>query len=145
VKLNRTGYLLIALFSALGIVMLVVGLFVSGTARGILILNGVIWFAVVAGLYLYARQQKRKGEHERWLFQNGISGTGTVVDWSSNATINDEPVVKLVLDVALPGQQPRRQTKRILMSRFAAHRMRPGVVLPVHANPQSPNDLLVRW
>jgi hypothetical protein len=145
VKLNRTGYFLIALFSALGIVMIAIGLLVSGVARGVLLFNGAIWLLVVAGLYLYARRQKAKGQHERWLFENGVKGTGTVVGWSSSATINEQPLVKLVFDLAVPGQPPRRVTKRILMSSFAAYRMRPGVVLPVHANPRDPDDLLVRW
>jgi hypothetical protein len=145
VKLNRTGYLLIALFSALGVVMIVIGLLVGGMARGILLLNGAIWLAVVAGLYLYARQQRAKGDHDRWLFENGIAGKATVVEASSGALINDQPVMRFVLDVEVPGQRPARRTEKILMSRFAAYRMRPGVVLPVHVNPQDPEDLLVRW
>jgi hypothetical protein len=144
-KLNRTGYWLIALFTALGLVFLLIGLLVGGMVGGILAANGAIWLLVVLGLYLYARQQKGKGEHERWLFENGLRGTGTVVGSSSNTTINDQPVLKLVLDVAIPGQPPRRAEHKLLMSSFAAYRMRPGVVLPVHVNPQNPSDLLVRW
>jgi hypothetical protein len=146
-RLNRTGYTLIALFTTLGVAMLVAGLLVGGLAKEILLINAFVWLAVVAGLYLYARQQQGKAEHERWLFENGIRGSGSVVGWDSNTAINDEPVVKLVLDLDVPGQQPRRIEHKVLMSRFAAYRMQPGVVLPVHVNPdpRKPGDLLVRW
>lgn len=143
-KFNRTGYWLLALFGGGGLLILAIGLIVPA-AGFVMIPLGGIWFLVAAGLVAYNHQQGKKGEHERWLFQNGIRGTGTVVNWSSNTTINDEPVVKLVLDVDVPGQGTRRLERKILMSRFAAYRMKPGVVLPVHVNPRDANDLLVRW
>lgn len=143
-KFNRTGYGLLALFGGGGLLILIIGLIVPA-AGFVMIPLGAIWFLVAAGLVAYNVQQGKKGDHERWLFQNGVRGTGTVVSRSSNTTINDEPVVKLVLDLDVPGQGPRRHTEKILMSRFAAYRMNPGVVLPVHVNPQDPDDLLVRW
>ncbi|MGI8462456.1 MAG: hypothetical protein ACR2OC_12645 [Solirubrobacterales bacterium] len=96
---------------------------------------------------LVARQQTKKAEHDRWLFENGLRGTATLVEASSNTRINDQPVLKMVLDVEVPGQARRRVQQKILMSNFVAYRMRPGVVLPVHANPdpQKPGDMLVRW
>lgn len=144
-KLNRTGYWLIALFTALGLGMAVIGLVVGGTAGAILGFNGAIFLLVVFGLYLYARRQKDKGEHERWLFEHGLRGSASLVEASSNTRINDQPLMKLELDVAVPGQEPRRIRHKLLMSNFAAYRMRPGVVLPVHVNPEDPSDLLVRW
>ena len=55
--------------------------------------------------------------------------------------------MKLVLDIQVPGQPPRRIHHKVLMSRFAAYRMHPGMVLPVHVNPdpQKTGDVLVRW
>jgi hypothetical protein len=147
VTFNRTGYFLLAFFGGFGLIGAIVGLIVGGTGGGIVAMIGLIWFLVALGLVFYNRQQGRKAEHERWLFDHGIAGTGTVVGWDSNTTINDEPVVKLVLDLSIPGQQPRRIQHSLLMSRFAAYRMQPGVVLPVHVNPdpRKPGDLLVRW
>jgi hypothetical protein len=144
---NRTGYWLLALFGGGGLTMALIGLFVGGMAGGILASIGVIWALVAGGLVLYNRQQGQKAEHHRWLYQQGLAGTGTIVKTSSNTTINDEPVMKLVLDVEIPGQAPRRVHHKVLMSRFAAYRMQPGVVLPVHVNPdpRKPGDMLVRW
>jgi hypothetical protein len=147
VTFNRTGYWLLALFGGLGGIMLLVGLIAGGMVGGIFAMIGGIWFLVAGGLVLYNRQQGKKADHERWLYEHGLAGTGTVVETSSNTTINDEPVLKMVLDLNIPGHHPRRIHKRILMSRFAAYRMQPGVVLPVHANPdpQKAGDVLVRW
>jgi hypothetical protein len=147
VTFNRTGYWLLALFGGGGLAMALVGLVVGGMASGILAMIGVIWFLVAGGLVLYNRQQGEKAEHHRWLYENGLAGTGTIVEASSGTTINDEPVMKLVLDVEIPGHPPRRIHHKVLMSRFAAYRMQPGVVLPVHANPdpRKAGDVLVRW
>ena len=144
---NRTGYFLLALFGGLGGIAAIVGLAVGGMGGGIVAMIGIIWFLVALGLVLYNRQQGRKAQHERWLYENGLAGTGTLVSASSNTSINDEPVMKLVLDVDVAGRSPQRIHHKVLMSRFAAYRMQPGVILPVHVNPdpQKRGDLLVRW
>ena len=51
----------------------------------------------------------------------------------------------LVLDLEVPGQPPRRVSRRLIVSNFAAHLMQPGLVLPVYVNPQDPDDILVVW
>jgi len=35
--------------------------------------------------------------------------------------------------------------QRLVISRFAAVRMEPGLVLPVYVNPRDPDDILVVW
>ena len=143
--MNRTGWFLVALFGGIGLVMCAIGVFVGGMAAGILLMIGVIWVLVAGGLVLYHRRQGRKAEHDRWLFENGLRGTATVVSASSGALINDQPMMSFVFDVEVPGRPPQRIRHRILMSSFVAHRMVPGVVLPIHVHPQKPGDVLVRW
>jgi hypothetical protein len=144
VRFNRTGYWLLVLFLGLGALFLVVGLLVPDTSPA-LIPIGAAWLLAVVGLVVYAGMQSRKAKHELWLFQNGLPGTGTLVDASSNVEVNGEPMMKLVLDLDVPGTESRRVERKVLMSKFAAHRMKPGVVLPVHLNPRDPEDLMVRW
>jgi hypothetical protein len=144
VRFNRTGYWLLALFLGLGSLFLAVGLFVPDVSSA-LIPIGIAWIAAVIGLVVYAVLQSRRAKHELWLFQNGLTGRGTVVGASSNVEVNGEPVMKLVLDLDVPGTEPRRVERKVLMSKFAGHRMKPGVVLPVHLNPRDPEDLLIRW
>jgi len=51
----------------------------------------------------------------------------------------------LELEVDVPGHAPRRVRRRLIISDFAAHLMRPGLVLPVYVNPRDPDDILVVW
>jgi hypothetical protein len=143
VQLNRTGIGLIAFFGLIGLAMVVAP--IPGEAGWILKSIGVIWFLVAGGLYLFARSQKRKAAHQDWVFQNGIRGRATVLGAGSNTTVNEMPLLKLKLELEIPGQGRRRISKRELMPVFAATRMQPGVVLPVYVNPQDPDDLILVW
>jgi hypothetical protein len=140
-QINRTGYLLLAGFGIGGLIFTVLDFFVFPFP----ILIGPIWLAVVAGLAIYAVRQARKGRHEQWLWRNGLRGKGTLVTASSGALINDQPLMTLELDLDVPGQEPRRVKRRLIISAFAAHLMQPGLVLPVYVNPQDPDDILVVW
>jgi len=64
---------------------------------------------------------------------------------SSGMLINDQPRMKLVIDLDVPGQEPRRVTRNVIVSDFAAYRMKPGLVLPVCVNPSDPEDVLIVW
>lgn len=143
-KFNRTGYWLLALFGGGGLLIFAMGLVVPATAFVALPLGGA-WCLAAVGLVVYAWQQSRKAQHERWLFENGIRGSARILEASYNAEVNGQPVMKLDLEIEVPGQAPRQRRHSMLMSKFAAYRMRPGVVLPVHVNPRDENDLLVRW
>ena len=146
-QINRVGYGLIAFFGLGGLLCALVPLFVSIPIEGAatLVLLGGIWFLVALGLLLYARHQKRKAAHQDWVFQNGIKGRATIVKASSNATVNEMPLMKMVLDLDVPGLEDRQVTRREVMSVFAAHRLEPGLVLPVHVNPKDPSDFVLVW
>jgi hypothetical protein len=45
----------------------------------------------------------------------------------------------------VPGGERRRVTRRELVSVFAARRFEPGLVLPVHVNPEDPDDFVLVW
>jgi len=142
-QLNRTGIGLIAFFGLIGLAMVAAPL--PGEAGWILKSIGVIWFLVAGGLYLYARRQKSKAAHQDWVFQNGIRGRATVLSAGSNATVNEMPLMKLKLDLDVPGQNRRQVSKREIMPVFAAMRMGEGVVLPVYVNPQDESDFILVW
>jgi len=142
-QVNRVGIVLMAFFVLIGLAMVVAP--IPGEAGWILKSIGVIWFAVAGGLYLFARGQKRKAAHQDWVFQNGIRGRATVVKAGSSATVNEMPLMKLRLDLDVPGQDRRRVSRRQVMPVFVALRMEPGIVLPVYVNPQDPDDLVLVW
>jgi hypothetical protein len=146
-QINRVGVGLIAFFGLVGLGMAVVPIAIgtAGQVAAILASIGAIWVLVAGGLVWFARRQKRKAAHQDWVFQNGIKGTATVVDASSNTTVNEMPLLKLELDLALPGIGARRVKRRELVSVFAARRFEPGLVLPVHVNPEDPDDFVLVW
>ncbi len=146
-QLNRVGVGLIAFFIVAGLAMFLVPLALGVDAQivAILALTGGIWVLVALGLLWFARRQKRKGEHQDWVFKNGIRGHATVVEAGSHATVNEMPLMKLVLDLEVPGIERRRVSRREVMSVFAARRLEPGLVLPVYVNPEDPDDLVLVW
>ena len=112
---------------------------------GILGSIGLIWVIVAAGLLLYSKQQEKKAAHQDWVFKNGIRGRATILDSSSHAEVNEMPVMKLKLELDVPGQGAREVSKREIMPVFAAHRMQAGLVLPVHVNPEDEDDFVLVW
>ena len=131
-QVNRIGIWLIAFFGLVGLALSVApfALGVPAEVAAILTSIGVIWFLVAAGLALFARRQQAKAAHQDWVFQNGISGTATVLEAGSHATVNEMPVMKLKLKLDVPGVGRCEVSRREIMSVFAARRMEPGLRCP---------------
>ena len=140
-QINRTGYFLLAFFFLGGVAFTIIDFAVLPFP----ILIGPIWMLVSIGLGIYAIRSAQRGKHERRLFETGVRGKATVVSARSGMVVNEQPRMTLELDLAMPGQEPRRVTYRTLVSNFAAHRFEPGLVLPVYASPDDPDDILVVW
>jgi len=140
-QINKTGYSLIAFFFLGGLVFTII----EFTVLPFPILLGPIWMVVAAGLGVYAVKQSRKGKHDQWLWKTGIKAKGTLVSVGSHVKINEQPVLKMALDVEVPGMPSRRVERRVIVSNFAAPLMQPGLVLPVYVNPSDPEDILIAW
>lgn len=147
-QVNRTGYLLFALFGLGGVAFLALGLVVGSTftaGGATFLMIGGIWVAVTIGLMLYAVHQRLRGNRDQELFKTGLRGRGTIVNATVGMLVNEQPRMTLTLDVEIPGHEPRRVTRKLIVSSFAAGRMQPGLVLPVYTDPADPEDLLVVW
>ena len=142
-QVNKVGIFLIALFGGLGLVFLLIP--VGGEAGGIFKLIGAIWVGVAAFMVFYIRREKRKAEHNDWIFNQGLRGRATVMEASSRGTMNEMPIMNLVLELEIPGQGKRSARRRETMPIFAATRMQPGTVLPVYVNPSDPSDYVLVW
>ena len=147
-QINRTGIGLIAFFGLLGLAMCVV----PGAARR--------RRRSVADRRLDRRDlgprrrsassgtratPEAKAAHQDWIFQNGIKGRATILEVGSHATVNEMPVMKLKLDLDIPGVGRSEVSRREVMPVFTAHRMEAGLVLPAYANPQDPADFVLVW
>ena len=140
-QINRTGYFLLAFFFCGGLVFTII----EATLLPFWIGIGPIWMLVSIALGIYAIRSAKRGRHERELFESGVRGKATLISARTGMIVNEQPRMTLELDLAMPGQEPRRVTYKTLVSNFAAHRFEPGLVLPVYANPQDPDDILVVW
>jgi hypothetical protein len=147
VQINRVGIGLLLFFGIFGalfvVVPLVLGVDLMVTA--ILASIGIIWVIVAFGLALYARRQRAKAAHQDQIFRTGIKGTATIVAAGSHATVNDMPLMKLKLDLDIPGVGTQQVSRREVMPVFTAQRMRPGLILPAYFNPQDPGDFILVW
>ncbi|MBK5219908.1 MAG: hypothetical protein JJE35_08995 [Thermoleophilia bacterium] len=107
---------------------------------------GCLTVIVAAGLAWYARHAQAKAAHQDWIFQNGIRGTATILDvGNSHTTVNEMPLMKLKLDLDIPGLGRSEVSRREVMPVFTANRMDPGLVLPAYANPKDPGDFILVW
>ena len=146
-QINRTGIWLIAFFGLLGLAMCVGPALFGANAETSLIIasTGAIFVLVAAGLGWYARHARAKAAHQDWIFQNGIRGTATVLEAGSHTTVNELPLMKLKLELDIPGANRREITRREVMPVFTANRMEQGLVLPAYANPEDPGDFILVW
>ena len=142
-QINRTGYLLLALFGLGGIAFTLIG-FATGLVWE-LGLIGIMWTAGTLIAIWIAIRQRGKLARDQELFKTGLRGTATVVEGRSGAEINSQPLVDLTVDLEFPGMEPRRYTKRMVISDFAVYRMHPGLKLPAYVDPDRPDDVLIVW
>jgi hypothetical protein len=144
-QVNRTGYFLFALLGLGGFAFMIAGILIGGGVAPTFILLGGIWVVVTIGLIVYAIKQNRQGKHDQWLWKSGIKGKGTLVSAGGSVVINEQPLLKMVLDIEVPGMESRRIERKVIVSNFAAPLMEPGLVLPVYVNPSDAEDILIAW
>jgi uncharacterized membrane protein len=147
VQLNRLGIVLLLFFGLGGLGMAIVPVAIGADPQvaGILALIGVIWVIVAAGLTLYARHGRRRAAHQDRIFATGNRGTATVLSAGSWATFNEMPIMKLRLELDVPGVGIHHAERRETMPVFTANRMVPGLVLPAYFDPADPGDFVLVW
>jgi hypothetical protein len=147
-RVNRTGIFLIGLFGLLGLAMCVGPALLGANLETSLILasTGAIFVLVAAGLAWYARRAGAKAAHQDWIFQNGIKGSATILEvGNSHTTVNEMPLMKLKLELDIPGVGRSEVSRREVMPVFTANRMDAGLTLPAYANPQNPAEFVLVW
>ncbi|WP_205699031.1 hypothetical protein [Conexibacter sp. SYSU D00693] len=78
------------------------------------------------------------------LMATGRVGSATVTALrDTGASINDNPVVELDLQVSLDGQEPYAVTHRQTIARLAVPGFQPGSTVPVRVDPSDKHSLIV--
>jgi len=147
-QINRTGIGLIGLFGLLGLALCLGPALLGADLETSLIVasTGAIFVLVAGGLALYGRYAKGKAAHQDWIFQNGIKGSATILEvGNSHTTVNEMPLMKLRLELDVPGVGRSQVSRREVMPVFTANRMAAGLVLPAYANPQDPAEFVLVW
>jgi hypothetical protein len=150
-RLNRLGARLIGLFLLVGAALLAGGILLAGndafgTVGAIVLIGmgGAYVLASLAAIWIAMRARLRS-RHNRWLAANGIRGKATIVSASTQVSINLQPLFALVVDLDVPGHEPRRIERNLIVGAFAARRMRPGLSMPAYVHPRDPDDVLLVW
>ncbi len=107
-------------------------LFLMGTVFLVLPLAGsftiLIWMMV-----------KRKRINE--LVANGRQGTAVILELSdTGTTINDNPRIKLLLEIHLPNHQPYQAQKTVTLPLIYLPQVQTGSTIQILADPEQPND-----
>lgn len=74
----------------------------------------------------------------RSLQQNGLSAEATILKiWDTGTTINENPVVRMLLEVRPPGGTPFQAETERLIPRLQVPQVQPGAVVAVKFDPQT--------
>jgi hypothetical protein len=68
-----------------------------------------------------------------------------VLDAGSNTTVNEMPLMKLKLELDIPGVGRSEVRRREVMPVFTANRMEAGLTLAAYANPEKPAEFILVW
>jgi hypothetical protein len=141
-RLTRHGAAIISVFLVGGLVMLAWGIGIadgeSTFAGVVLIVMGAMWLGGALIAVGVAVAAELRGRRREGLARTGIKGTATIVEIIGPAL----PPLEAVLELDIPGSGTRRVKRSLMMEPYIARNMKPGMVLPVYANPSDPDDLL---
>ena len=146
-QINRTGYFLFAFFGLGGLAFMIAGILIGGRRRPRRLCSSAESGSLVTvGLVIYAlSSNSARAGTTTGCGATACAGTGTLVSAGGHVEINEQPQLKMVLDLEIPGMEPRRVERKVIVSNFASPLMQPGLVLPVYVNPSDPEDILIAW
>jgi hypothetical protein len=82
----------------------------------------------------------------RYMRESGVAGRATVRSiHSTGSVVNGRPVLRLDVSVQVPGRPVYETSVRNAPPIYMAGILRPGVSLPVKADPQTPARILIDW
>lgn len=78
------------------------------------------------------------------LQKRGLEAEATIVRvWDTGMTVNDDPVVGLLLDVSVPGEESYQAETKALISRIDVPQFQPGNKIPVVYDPKDPKQVAI--
>jgi hypothetical protein len=82
--------------------------------------------------------------HARDIQKRGVEAEATILRvWDTGMTVNDDPVVGLLLEVRPTGTAVYQAETKALISRIDVPQFQPGHVIPVKYDPNDPKQVAV--
>lgn len=136
---NWVGWFLVALFFVGGMAFMI-----PKQTRGIWI--GQIWVAVSLGLTVLYVVMIRRADRADELRRGGVPGRAVIKSVTQTGTyVNNQPVVKLDLEVHPEGLPAYSLRKRMTWPLIATGQLGIGNVLPVHVDPNKARKIVIDW
>ena len=99
---------------------------------------GGIWLLIMAALALANRRRQTKTEDH---LATGQRGEAVILSLNpTGVKINDQPRVKMQLEVHVNGHPPYKVKKKVTMSQSHLSRLQVGSIVPVVADPNEPRN-----
>jgi hypothetical protein len=131
-----------------GIIGLLVGIIAVVTTAGSLGIYIALGMLVIFGgmFYLFYRLFFKPMINANRLQKTGLPGKGTILEVKdTGVTINNNPQVKLVLEVKNSFGQKYRAQCRVLVSRINPNMFRPGMEVPVLIDPKNEQNVVIDY
>lgn len=114
--------------------LVIVGVTCLGTLASFALVGGILWVTLRP---LLQNSQKRAA-----ILQNGIPATALIVQLSETGMlVNNQPQVKIVLQVNPPNGAPYQTDLVMIVSYLQIPRIQPGLVVPVKIDPANPANV----
>jgi hypothetical protein len=130
---GKIGLIIGLLGGLAGIIAAIIAEPVEGSivAGIVIIVFGLVFIKFIRPLFVASKLQK-----------TGISATAVILEVSdTGTTINDNPQVKLKLEVQPAHRAPYQAETKILISRLQTSFFQPGSIIPVKIDPDNPKNI----
>ncbi len=104
----------------------------------------VIGVLTIAIIVIVFRKVGAMSAPNRELLATGESAQATIVNlWDTGTTVNDNPLVGLLLEVRPTSRPPYQVKTSLLISRLQIPQYQPGRVLAVKVDPKNPEKVAI--
>ncbi len=109
-----------------------------------IVLTVVISLAVIVFVVIVLRKVGAMAAPNRELLATGENAQATIVNlWDTGTSVNDNPLVGLLLEVRPASRPPYQVKTSLLISRLQIPQYQPGRVLAVKLDPTNPEKVAI--
>ena len=116
-----------------------------GVNGGLVLTAGILGVIGILCLVIGIISLQRKVTIDR-INDSGITGTATVTNVTQYSMyVNGNPMLKMTLDVNVPGQPRYTATRTEVVPMILLSRVTSGARLPVKVDPQNQKNVVIQW